>query len=132
MKRRAMLKATSAGLGALTLGSATELCKAAIAAPTESVDVLVVGGGTAGTVAAIQAARAGARTMLVEMGSQLGGTTTTGGVTYPGLFHAWRKQVIAGIGWELVTKAVALTEVKWPVSTAGLNCPQLSSTEANR
>ena len=46
--------------------------------------------------------------MLVEMGGQLGGTTTTGGVAYPGLFHAWGRQVIAGIGWELVLKAVQL------------------------
>jgi hypothetical protein len=61
-------------------------------------------------VAAIQSGRAGARTLLVEMGSQLGGTTTTGGVAHPGLFHAWRKQVIAGIGWELVTKTVALDD----------------------
>ena len=44
--------------------------------PGDSVDVLVVGGGTAGAIAAIQAARAGAATVLVEMGGQLGGTTT--------------------------------------------------------
>jgi len=74
----------------------------------DRVDVLVVGGGTAGVVAAIQAARAGAQTMLVERGSQLGGTMTTGGVSFPGLYDAWGKQVIAGIGWELVTTAVAL------------------------
>ncbi len=69
-------------------------------------DVLVIGGGTAGTIAAIQAARAGARTVLVEQGSQLGGTMTVGGVAFPGLFHAWGKQIISGIGWELVCKAV--------------------------
>ena len=74
----------------------------------EVVDILVVGGGTAGTIAAIQAGRAGLRTALVESGSQLGGVTTTGGVSFPGLFHAWEKQIVAGIGWELVTKAVAL------------------------
>ncbi len=39
----------------------------------------------------------------------LGGTITNGGVNFPGLFHAWGKQVIAGIGWELVTKAVTET-----------------------
>ncbi len=71
-------------------------------------DVLVVGGGTAGVIAALQAARAGAKTALVERGSQLGGTMTVGGVNFPGLFHAWGKQVIAGIGWDLVKKAVAL------------------------
>ena len=70
-------------------------------------DVIVVGGGTAGTIAAIQAGRAGARTLLVEKNGMLGGTLTVGGVNYPGLFHAWTRQVIAGIGWELVTRCVA-------------------------
>ena len=72
------------------------------------VDVLVVGGGSAGHVAAIQAGRMGAKTVLLERNSQLGGTTTTGGVCFPGLFHAWGKQVIAGIGWELVAKSVEI------------------------
>jgi hypothetical protein len=75
---------------------------------TNEVDVLVVGGGTAGHVAAIQAGRAGAKTLIVERNSQLGGTTTTGGVAFPGLFDAWGKQVIAGIGWELVQESVEL------------------------
>ncbi len=77
-------------------------------------DVLVVGGGTAGTIAAIQAARAGAKTTLIERGSQLGGTTTTGGVSFPGLFDAWGKQIIAGIGWELVRESVELDGGKLP------------------
>lgn len=71
-------------------------------------DVLVVGGGTAGTIAAIQAGRAGTKTLLMERGTQLGGTTTTGGVSFPGIFHAWGKQIIAGIGWEIVTDCVFL------------------------
>lgn len=75
---------------------------------TNDVDILVVGGGTAGHVAAIQAGRAGAKTLIVERNSQLGGTTTTGGVAFPGLFDAWGKQVIAGIGWELVRESVEL------------------------
>ncbi|MFZ9746856.1 MAG: FAD-dependent oxidoreductase, partial [Opitutaceae bacterium] len=61
-----------------------------------------------------QAARLGVRTMLVEAGSQLGGTTTTAGVDFPGLFHAWGKQVIAGLGWELVTAAAALNDDDLP------------------
>ena len=81
---------------------------------TNEVDVLVVGGGTAGHVAAIQAGRAGAKTLIVERGSQLGGTTTTGGVAFPGLFDAWGKQVIAGIGWELVRESVELDGGKLP------------------
>lgn len=75
---------------------------------TSETDVLVVGGGAAGTIAAIQAGRVGAKTLLVERGSQLGGTTTTGGVAFPGLFHAWGKQIISGIGWEMVRDTVLL------------------------
>ncbi|TMA80947.1 MAG: FAD-dependent oxidoreductase [Deltaproteobacteria bacterium] len=41
-------------------------------------EVLVVGGGTAGTAAAIAAARAGAQTMLVERYGTLGGIATGG------------------------------------------------------
>jgi len=80
-----------------TKGSVTTRC-----------DVLVVGGGTAGTIAAIQAGRIGAKTLIVERNSQLGGTTTTAGVSFPGLFDAWGRQIIAGIGWELVRESVAL------------------------
>lgn len=76
--------------------------------PVLKTDVLVVGGGTAGVIAAIQAGRAGCKVILVESGSQLGGTMTTGGVCFPGLFHAWGKQIIGGIGWELVKETVAM------------------------
>jgi len=77
-------------------------------------DILVVGGGTSGVIAAIQAARTGCLTTLVENGSMLGGTTTTGGVSFPGLFHAWGKQVISGIGWELVTEAAKMNDDELP------------------
>ena len=80
----------------------------------DSFDLVVVGGGSAGMCAAIQAARAGAKTALIEMTGVLGGTTTQGGVNFPGLFHAWEKQVIAGIGWDLVRKAVALDSGSLP------------------
>jgi hypothetical protein len=45
----------------------------------EPVDVLVAGGGMAGFSAAVAAARQGARVMLVEQHSDLGGTATIGG-----------------------------------------------------
>ena len=69
-------------------------------------DVIVTGAGSAGSIAALQAARAGARTLLIEKSSMPGGTLTLCGVDFPGLFHAWGKQVISGIGWELVSAAV--------------------------
>ncbi len=81
---------------------------------TINTDILIVGGGTAGVIAAIQAARTGCSTILVENGSQLGGTITTGGVAFPGLFHAWGKQIIGGIGWDLVTETVSLNDDKLP------------------
>jgi hypothetical protein len=74
----------------------------------ERYDVIVVGGGTSGVIAAIQAGRLGARTLLIEKSGILGGTTTLAGVALPGLFHAWGVQVIAGIGWDLVSEAVRL------------------------
>ena len=70
-------------------------------------------------VAAIQAARIGAKTLLVEHGSQLGGTMTVGGVAFPGLFHAWGKQVIGGIGWDLVRQTVELDGGRLPEPDEG-------------
>ena len=46
-------------------------------------DVLVVGGGVGGTAAAIQAARKGAKTILVSEYPWLGGMLTSAGVTAP-------------------------------------------------
>jgi hypothetical protein len=46
-------------------------------------DVLVVGGGTGGTVAAIQAARKGVKTILVSEFTWLGGMLTSAGVSAP-------------------------------------------------
>ncbi len=94
----------------IVVGKPAEETKESTAAEEieHEVDVLVVGGGTAGTIAAIQAGRAGAKTLLIERNSQLGGTMTTGGVAFPGLFDAWGEQVIAGIGWELVRESVKL------------------------
>ena len=83
-------------------------------AETPSYDVCVVGGGVSGVCAALQAARAGAKTVLVEQGFQVGGNMTTGGVNFPGLFHAWKRQIIAGVGWDLVTNCVAMAGDKLP------------------
>lgn len=117
MKRRTAI----ATLGAVSLGMASPILKGdvlhkprVIKRENVETDILVIGGGTAGVIAAIQAARAGRRTILVENGSMLGGTTTTGGVAFPGIFFAWGKQVIGGIGWELVQEAVALNDDTLP------------------
>ncbi len=120
-KRRDFLQHSLLGSTGLGLGFASTTEVQAGATPnasksmiTDQVDVLVVGGGTAGTIAAIQAGRAGASVLLLERNSQLGGTMTTGGVAFPGLFDAWGKQVIAGIGWELVKESVELDQGSFP------------------
>lgn len=71
-------------------------------------DVTVIGGGTAGVFAAIAAERTGAKTLLVEKNSMLGGTVTTALVDYPGLFFAWGKQIIGGPCWEAIKRTEAL------------------------
>lgn len=61
-------------------------------------DVLVVGGGPAGTSAAIAAGRLGADVMLVERYNHLGGLSTGGLVIWIDRMSDWTgKQVIAGI-----------------------------------
>jgi glycine/D-amino acid oxidase-like deaminating enzyme len=55
---------------------------------TDHFDVTVVGGGSAGLAAALSAARAGARTLLVERQALLGGMGSNAMVhTFCGLFH---------------------------------------------
>ena len=71
-----------------------------------STDILVVGGGSAGCFAAISAARTGANVLLVEKNGMLGGTTTSGMVNFPGLFHAWGKRIIGGPAWESIERCV--------------------------
>src|SRR5205823_2528262 len=68
-------------------------------------DVLASGGGMAGTVAAIAAARHGARTVLFERHGFLGGAATAGAV---GQFVGWEtaagRRVIAGLAEEIVQR----------------------------
>jgi len=109
-------------LGGVSLGGFIPICGKTFSETKKPVkdlkiietEILVIGGGTAGVIAAIQAGRAGCSTVLVENGSQLGGTITTAGVAFPGLFHAWGKRVISGIGWELVTETVRMDDAKLP------------------
>ena len=117
--RRDFLRHSLLGSAGIAVASTSEthaatLPDAAATDVSESVDILVVGGGTAGHVAAIQAGRAGASVLLVERGTQLGGTMTTGGVAFPGLFDAWGRQIIAGIGWEIVRESVELDQGTLP------------------
>lgn len=70
-------------------------------------DVVVIGGGPAGTVAAIAAARQGAKTLLVEQNGYLGGALTASGTGPQMTFHAGETQVVRGIANEIVERLKA-------------------------
>ncbi len=89
----------------------TEGTARVIEVPAESIpviaeaDVVVVGGGTAGFIAATAAARTGASTILVERFGYLGGCLTTTYNTTPGRFYdSDNLQIIGGIPWEYIER----------------------------
>ena len=117
LSRRQLLMTMGAASGTMLIPSiekTEEFYDNEIQTIRNEVDVLVVGGGTAGTIAGIQSAKLGVKTAILEKGSQLGGTMTTGGVDFPGLFFAWGKQVIGGLGWKLVKRTVELNNDTMP------------------
>ena len=63
-------------------------------------DVAVCGGGPAGIIAAVAAARNGARTILIERYGFLGGMATLSLVSPISVFNKKRKRIIAGIPLE--------------------------------
>lgn len=77
-------------------------------------DAAVIGAGPAGLCSALQCAREGLKTLLVEKNGISGGAITAAGINYPGIFQAWGRQLIAGIGWELVKKTLLETGAPLP------------------
>lgn len=67
-------------------------------------DVIVAGGGMSGTCAAIAAARNDMSVLLIDQNGYLGGTLTANGVGPMMTFFAGEKQVIQGIGEEIVKR----------------------------
>ena len=73
-----------------------------------SYDVVVCGGGPAGFIAAIAAARSGAKTALVEQYGFLGGMATAGIVAPLSVFTYNGEKVIGGIPWEFCERLQAM------------------------
>jgi hypothetical protein len=79
--------------------------------PVRKFEVVVAGGGTAGVVAALAAARQGAKTALIEVKGYTGGTVVEGGTALHSFFNLWKafhgvkkRQVVRGIPSEIVDR----------------------------
>lgn len=84
----------------------------------EHYDVVVVGGGPAGICAAIGAARCGATVLLVEQEGCCGGDITRHGIVYSAYFRIGGRQIVGGIGWELVEESLTLANRVPPAADA--------------
>jgi hypothetical protein len=83
--------------------------------PIQEFDVIVAGGGTAGAVAAIAAARTGAKTALIEAKGYPGGTVVEGGTALHSFFNLWKafpgiekRQVVRGIPQEIIDRLLLI------------------------
>ena len=79
--------------------------------PVRHFDVVVVGAGTAGVIAAIAAARQGAKTILVEAKGYPGGIVVEGGTALHSFYNLWKafpgvekKQLVRGIPAEMIDR----------------------------
>jgi len=121
MKRRSFFEKTLAiggGLAATTTLSGfafeeahTSSMKLSTIKSDQNFDVIVVGGGTGGVLAAIAAARTGAKTALIEMKGYTGGIVTEGGTALHSFFNLWKafpgvekRQLIKGIPQEIIDR----------------------------
>ena len=73
----------------------------------ETFDVIVLGGGSSGMMAALSAAREGANVLLIEKNGMLGGTNTTAMVCPLMTFHASHRQIVAGLAQQVIDRLSA-------------------------
>jgi hypothetical protein len=73
----------------------------------QDLDVVVCGAGTAGAIAAIAAARSGARTLLIDQYGTVGGMASTG-MSFLGVSDAGGRRALGGIGAELFERLVEI------------------------
>lgn len=96
-----------------------------------SYDVVVVGGGPSGVMAAVQSARMGAKTLLVERAGFLGGSLTLMGVSPMMTFHNPQgDQVVFGLAQELVDRLIAMGASPGHVSDSITYCSTVTPFDA--
>ena len=118
-KREFFKKSLALGAGLATTSALSGFAGERYTAPSKEpsglrehlFDVVVVGGGTAGVLAAIAAARTGAKTALIEMKGYTGGIITEGGTALHSFFNLWKaypgvekRQLVKGIPQEIIDR----------------------------
>lgn len=107
--RRSFIQSTALGAAATVSAPLLAADAAGISKSrrTLETDVLVCGGGCAGSAAALAAARAGAKTLLVEKAPFAGGIITSVGLPYfDGIAHIDTKRIVVrGIALEMLAKS---------------------------
>ena len=123
ISRRLFLKEGVAGLAAIAVAPSMISCSRddeytiRKSAPLAGkYDVVVCGGGPAGFIAAITAARQGAKTAIIERYGFFGGMATTGYVAPVSVFALNNELVIGGIPWEFVKRLEEMggAFIEWP------------------
>jgi flavin-dependent dehydrogenase len=95
-------------------------------------DVIVMGGGPSGVIAAIAAGRTGARTLLVDKNGFLGGAATSAALGPISPFHIRDEQVVKGIPQEFMDRMVARDIAKcWIRTEAALISVFLTGKDIN-
>ena len=125
ISRKVFLKRAVVGLAALAVAPNLLSCENSkvvdeqlrkVAPLAGEYDVVVVGGGPAGFIAAIAAARKGAKVAIIERYGFLGGMATIGYVAPISVFAKNNELVIGGIPWEFVGRLEKMggAFIEWP------------------
>ncbi len=124
ISRRLFLKRATAALAAVAVAPSLTSCMSKeeseqvrkIAPVVGSYDVVVVGGGPAGFISAIAAARKGAKVAIIERYGFFGGMATIGYVAPISVFALKNELVIGGIPWEFVKRLESMggAFIEWP------------------
>ena len=124
ISRRLFLKRATAALAAVAVAPSLTSCMSKeeseqvrkIAPVVGDYDVVVVGGGPAGFISAIAAARKGAKVAIIERYGFFGGMATIGYVAPISVFALKNELVIGGIPWEFVKRLESMggAFIEWP------------------
>lgn len=99
-------------------------------------DVVVIGGGTAGYIAAVSAARSGAKTVLIERNGFLGGSATaTYNTNLSASYDSNGNRIMGGIPWEAIERLAAnggayIRGIKNGANTHAQIFPEMTKTVA--